>query len=45
MRPSPAALAPVRRTDIPRTADWRQTSSAAAVLQAAQNAAQKGTKS
>ena len=35
MPPSPAALAPVRRTDIPRTADCRQTSSAAAVLQAA----------
>ncbi len=35
MPPSPAALVSVRRTDIPRMADCRQTSSAAAVLQAA----------
>ena len=35
MPPNPATLTPVRRQDISRTADYRQTSSAAAVLQAA----------
>jgi predicted NBD/HSP70 family sugar kinase len=35
MPPNPATLTPVRRQDIRRTADYRRTSSAAAVLQAA----------
>jgi predicted NBD/HSP70 family sugar kinase len=35
MYPHPATLAPVRRQDITRTADCRQTSSAASILQAA----------
>jgi hypothetical protein len=35
MPPNPATLGPLRREDIRRTADCRQTSSAAAVLQAA----------
>jgi predicted NBD/HSP70 family sugar kinase len=35
MPPNPATLAPVRRQDIRRTADYRRTTSAAAVLHAA----------
>jgi predicted NBD/HSP70 family sugar kinase len=34
LTPKPAAVAPVRRRDIPRTADYRQTSNDSAVLRA-----------